>query len=242
MVDVAAMSEVNSTFPMVCEFYQLRILLDLLKQRFGKGVSGLVEASLVSLLDRRCEDAGVKLFHKFMVAVSNARESGFPDDGPDGIKIDVDFQVADQALEIAAASAEEKRTLRPSLAACLTYARIWAEKICPSVVAQVEFDPESIALIEIETAYNGLTNRWRENPGCFERHLQRMEGNPLFRESDRNPSNDDIARMRARDDDDLDQLRLDFELLGADLKMMGKTAQARTVIDVMRYRVAPLKG
>ena len=76
MTDVTATSEANAKFPMACEFYQLRIFLDLLTQRFGTGVSGIVEASLISVLDVRGKYAGMGLFQRFMAAISNARELG----------------------------------------------------------------------------------------------------------------------------------------------------------------------
>src|ERR1039458_9165153 len=62
MADAAVTSETHTKFPMACEFYQLRIFLDLLKQRFGPGVSGLVEASLISVLDMRGKYSGMDLF------------------------------------------------------------------------------------------------------------------------------------------------------------------------------------
>jgi hypothetical protein len=119
---------------------------------------------------------------------------------------------------------------------------VWAEQVFPGLVAQIEFDPISVALVSVETAYKGLTNRWRESPGCFERHLQRMEGNPLFKEPQRHPSDDDILVARANDDRDLSQLKLDVEALFADIKKMGQTVdvKGKSLIDVMQHRIEPL--
>jgi len=242
MTDVTSTSEANDKFPMACEFYQLRIFLDLLTQRFGVGISGLVEASLISVLDVPGKYSGMDLFPKVMAAISLARELGPAENGPDDYKLKIDCQVADQALKIVGESSEEKRRLRPSLAASFTYARVWAEQIFPELVAQIEFDLISVAFVSIETAYKGLTNRWRENPGCFERHLQRMEGNPLFKEHQRCPSNDDILLARAKDDADLNQLKLEVETLFAEIKEMEEQGNVEGGIftDLMQHRIEPL--
>jgi hypothetical protein len=242
MIDAAVTSEAHTKFPMACEFYQLRIFLDLLRQRFGAGVSSLVEASLISVLDVQGKYSGMDLFPRVMAAISGARELGPIKDGPDDNRINMDCQVADQCLRIVGESDEEKRRFRLILAESLTYARIWAEQIFPEIVAKIEFDPVSVAFVNVETAYKGLTNRWREKPGCFERHLQRMEGNPLFQESQRNPSDDDILVARAKDDADLNQLQLEVETLFADLKAMGEQekVQVQILIDLMQHRIEPL--
>jgi hypothetical protein len=243
MTDAVVTSESHTKFPMACEFYQLRIFLDLLRQRFGAGVSSLVEASLISVLDVQGKYSGMDLFPRVMAAISGARELGPIKDGPDDKRINMDCQVADQCLRIVGESDEEKRRFRLILAESLTYARIWAEQIFPELVAKIEFDPVSVAFVNVETAYKGLTNRWRESPGCFERHLQRMEGNPLFPESVRNPTDDAILLARAKDDDELEQLTHDVgALLFVDLKNFNEqgTIPAGVIIDLMQHRVEPL--
>jgi hypothetical protein len=242
--DVMATSEADDKFPMACEFYQLRIFLDLLTQRFGAGVSGLVEASLISVLDVRGKHSGMDLFTRVMAAKSRALELGPAEDGPDNYKLKMDYQVADQALKTVGESDEEKRIFRPSFAASLTYARIWAEQIFPELVSQIEFDPVSVAFVNVETAYRGLTNRWRENPGCFERHLQRMEGNPLFKKSQRHPSDDDILLARANEDADVNRLKLEVETLFAGIERMGEQGNVKgeVLTDLMQHRIEPLMG
>jgi hypothetical protein len=77
MTEATVTSEAHTKTPMICEFYQLRIFLDLLKQRFGAGVSSLVEASLVSVSNV----SGRDLFSMVMAAISCARELGPIEDG-----------------------------------------------------------------------------------------------------------------------------------------------------------------
>lgn len=242
MTDAVVTTEAHSKFPMACEFYQLRIFLDLLKQRFGAGVSSLVEASLISVLDARGKHSGMDLFSRVMAAISCARELGPVEDGPDDNRINMDCQVADQCLRIVGESDEEKQRFRLILAESLTYARVSAEGIFPKLVAKIEFNPVSVAFVKVETAYKGLTNRWRPSPGCFERHLQRMEGNPLFSETQRSPTDDAIMQARAKDDAELEKLAHDFEAFFSDLKNLNEQGQVSgsTITDLMQHRVEPL--
>jgi hypothetical protein len=237
-VEAEITSEAHSKFPMACEFYQLRIFLDLLKQRFGAGISGLVEASLTSV----SKDTGMDLFSMVMAAISCAREIGPIVDGPDDSRINMDCQIADQCLRILSEPDEEKLRFRLILAESLTYARVWAEGIFPKLVAKIEFDPVSVAFLRIETAYKGLTNRWRESPGCFERHLQRMEGNPLFSESQRDPTDEAILEARAKDDAESEKLVHDVEAFFADIDNMNERGpiQGRAITDLMQHRIEPL--
>ncbi len=235
-VEVTAVA--TQKFPMACEFYQLRIFLDLLTRRFGTGVSSLVEAGLVSVTNV----SGLNLFPMVMAAISAAREVGPPTDAPDDARLGLDCQVADQALRIIGESDEEKNQLRPLLAESLSYARIWAEGVFPELVRKIEFSPESVAFVKIETAYNGLTNRWRQHPGCFERHLQRMEGNPLFPESQRKPTDEMISEARAKDDAEAEQVKHDVSQLFEDVKTISEPGKisATTILDLIQHRAEPL--
>lgn len=207
-VELSVTSEVDDKLPMACECYQLLIFLELLTQRFGRRISYMVEASLNAVMD---VDSKVALFPRFKSAINHARELGPADDGPDEPKLRMDWQVAKQLLGIVSEPEEEKRRIFPLLAESLSYARIWAEKVYPGVIAEIDFDPVSIAMVQRETAYKGTTNRWRQNPGCFERHLQRMEGNPLYPEDQREPSDDNIRLAREKDDADVKRFDLDVK-------------------------------
>jgi hypothetical protein len=238
-VEPSVTAEIDAKFPMACECYQLSIFLDLLSQRFGRRIAGLVEASLNAVMDF---DDKVPLFPRFKSAINHARDLGPADDGPNEPNLRVDWQVAKQLLSIVSEPEEEKEKIRPLLGESLSYARIWAESVYPGVVAKIEFDPVSIAKGQRETAYKGTTNRWRQNPGCFERQLQRMEGNPLYPEDQRQPSDADIRVAREKDDADRKQLDLDVQRLLADFKNLIKvgTVEGKRLIDFLQHRVEPL--
>ena len=86
------------------------------------------------------------------------------------------------------------------------------------------------------------TNRWRQAPGCFERQLQRMEGNPLFPEDRRHPTDEDILQAREKDDADLKQLDSDVQKLFDDFKSLneGGKVQGSRLTDYLQHRVEPL--
>jgi hypothetical protein len=241
-VEPAITAEVLEKVPMACDFYELRILLDLIEQRFGAGVSELVQSSLITVTNLGRKQSGDGLFSKFMSAITLGRELGPSNDAPDNKKIGVDCQVADQILAFINETEEEKKNFRLVLAESLTYARVWAENIFPGLVARIEFDPMSIAFVKVESGYRGLTNRWSKNPGRYERHLQRMEGNLLFEESQRNPSDEEIGVACAQDEADYLQLRQDVETLFDDIRILTKerNAESKVVIDLMQHRLQPL--
>lgn len=238
-VNSGATSEADAKFPMACECYQLSIFTELLTQRFGSQISSIFEASLKAVMD---VDSRTSLFPRFDDAIARARQLGPAELGLCDPKLRLDWQVAKQFLRIVAEPEEWKRNLLPFLAESLSYARIWAETTYPGIVAKIEFDPLSVVMVQRETAYKGITNRWRQAPGCFERQLQRMESNPLFPEERRRPTDEDIRVAREKDDADVEQLDSDVQKLFRDFKTLadGDTIQGSKIIDYLQYRVEPL--
>jgi hypothetical protein len=238
-VNSSATSEADTKFPMACESYQLFIFTNLLTQRFGHQISSIFDASLNAVMD---VDGGIGLYPRFKDAIARAHQLGPSEIGPDDPKLKVDWQVARQLLAIVAEPEESKQNLLPALAESLSYARIWAENTYPGVVAKIEFDPLSIAMVQRESAYKGLTNRWRQAPGCFERQLQRMEGNPLFPEESRCPTDEEIRLAREKDDSDLKQLASDVQKVFDDFKSLGESGKVEgsRLTDYLQHRVEPL--
>ena len=87
--------EADAVFAIACEFYQLRVFLDLLKQRFGSGICKLVETSIATILD---EVRDRNVFSRVNAAILYARALGPANDGPKNPQLRIDLQVADQLL------------------------------------------------------------------------------------------------------------------------------------------------
>jgi hypothetical protein len=205
--DIEIPQKADAAFAIACECYELRIFLDLLKQRFGSGISKLVEASFASIVG---DVDGASIFPRFNAAIVRARCLGPATQGPEDPNLRLDLQVADQVLSFIGESEEERQAVRFPLAQSLSHARISAQRFFPAVVAKTDFDPLSVAMVTRETEYKGTTNRWGEMPGCFERHLQREEGNVLFPVAERQPTEEAIREARAKDKADLEGLQKDI--------------------------------
>ncbi len=58
-----------------------------------------------------------------------------------------------------------------------------------------------------------MTIQFSSQPGCRERHLRRKQGNPLFPEDERTPSQSAVEQARRDDEAEREQLRSDFKTL-----------------------------
>jgi hypothetical protein len=235
--DPAALAMVSASVPMTCEFYQLSIFFDLIGRRFGDNVCNLCEASLLAIISRaKYPD----FYSKFKTTLRQAEVAS----GYDvvGAATELDREIAKRFLSVFAESEESKRTLLQPLAACLSYARIWAETAYPEIVSRVAFDPLSIAMVEMETSYKGTSAFWLSEPGCFERQLQRMEGNPLYDEALRFPSEAQVLAERAKDLNDLVRIEVDVTRLFADFEELGDvgTVESHVLIDLLQHKLEPL--
>jgi len=231
--------EADAVFAIACENYELRVFLDLLKQRFGSGISKLVEASFASIMD---DADGFAMFSKVNAAIVRARRLGPATQGPKDPNLRLDLQVADQILPLFGESDEQRQAVRFPLAQSLGKARISAQHIFPELVKKIDFDPLSVEMVTRETAYKGTTNRWSGMPGCFERHLQRKEGNLLFPDSERQPTQEEIGNACAKDKADLEKLQKDIAAFfqKAERFRDQPTVKAGALIDFLQYEVSPL--
>jgi len=249
--DTQIPSKAESLIELACQFYQLRILLDLIERKFGSPIAKLVESSFVSLTE--FEPTGPKFFSMVSAAIVEARVLGPAQDiaeslkalgRPDELinKMALDAQVAEQILGCVADTEENRAELRVPFAQCVSFARASAEAVFPDIVAKMDFDPASIALVRRETAYNGITSRWSDLPGCFERHLQRKEGNLLFSAAERQPSDDALEEARARDDDDVEKLKAEVSAVGETLAgyLNQEGIPGGILADLLHYKIQPL--
>jgi len=238
--DVQFPSEADAMVALGCECYQLRIFVDLLQQRFGSPIAKLVENSFSTIMDS--DSSGIEFFARADAAILRARALGPTQDGPNDPELRLDLQVADQMQAFVGESEEKKAALRLPLAQCLGFSRISAQAFFPDVIAKIDFDPASIAFVPRETAYRGTTNRWRPAPGCFERHLQRKEGNLLFPVSEQQPSDGALNAARSRDEDDVEKLKADVTALGKTLAgyLNQEGIPGGILADLLHYKVQPL--
>jgi hypothetical protein len=101
--------------------------------------------------------------------------------------------------------------LDQTLAECLAYGRDCAVEVFDPMVQVMELKPETVSGLvlessstRIESAHAGLV--WSENPGCFERHLQRKYMNPLFSPASRIVTQHAVDAARTRDASEADVL------------------------------------
>lgn len=74
-------------------------------------------------------------------------------------------------------------------------------------------------------------SKWSEVPGCFERHLQRRDGNVLFSSERRTVSRGEIAEAQRRDKIDQDKFVETVKKLGAALDNSENTNPLSTLRD-----------
>jgi hypothetical protein len=89
---------------------------------------------------------------------------------------------------------------------------------------------------------------WSDNPGCFERHLQRKCENPLFPLDKRNFTQREVDLARQKDQQDAAEFQEELESL---LRTVGalpdeadwqQTSNLREKIDVLLHRAAEIGG
>ena len=133
--------------------------------------------------------------------------------------------------------------------ACFTMS---TEKAEPEPEPEPEIDPEILQtfkrLNEAHLATMPSDLEWSENPGCFERHLQRKHNNPLFPEPDREVNQKQIVEARERDQEDAANLQTECLELVSDVEKLPELATAGDVgpirerIDDLLDRAAGIGG
>jgi len=187
----------------ICELYahayQLKILLDLILRKFGEPIAMLVEASFRAVTDESMYKDPAKFFGTAFKKIDEGRSLGpVPhEDIPLAEDLRLDARIADQILTIFTEA--DRPRMRIPLANCLSNARLAAEHVFPELVTDMDFAPSSLADLNRRDYYAGRTCRWSQYPGSFDRHQQRREGNPIFPEEFRNPTNEEIKAARDKD-------------------------------------------
>lgn len=71
-----------------------------------------------------------------------------------------------------------------------------------------------------------------DQPGVRERHLLRKKDNPVFSESERNVSNEDLAEARIRDGMEMDRFLEDFQKLVQRAVELEPNAPSETILEI----------
>lgn len=209
--------------------YQLSILLDFLERKFGKDLSEIVKAHLISLMSRGEHATAIR---NYFEAIQTGRTMPEREEYFAGKpQIQTDCNVAKAFLSVVSESAEVKTKLYPLLGQSLTLGRISAEAAFGGLVEQIEFRPETVmGLCKPEKS----SIVWSETCGAFERQLQRRHNNPFFPPEKRRVITAEVLWARSQDLYDLLQLQADIErcLKG----IVGDAKEKATFGEVLKTR------
>src|SRR5258708_17248561 len=185
--------------------YQLTIFLDCIERKFGFDTAQSVKSHLVTVANRWDEK---QVMSMYLDTITLGRSSTERDEFlSDASEIQVDVNIAKSLLAISAEGEEAKAAIYLILGHSLTLGRLSAQIRFTDLVNKMEFRPETVFGLRKpeETPIE-----WSPLPGCFERHLQRRHGNPLFRVERLTVAIADALTARARDGADLEKLHLDI--------------------------------
>lgn len=108
-----------------------------------------------------------------------------------------------------------------------------ALKYFTTLIKLMKFTEESTHGLKIKNNNeNSPALKWRKNPGCFERQLQRRYNNPLFPKEKRIVTNADLESARQKDIIENEELHKNIELL---LKK-GPVVLTSNINDLSEYR------
>ena len=202
--------------------YQFFTYLQLIEQRFGSEIARIVREHQIIAMNRLPDQMGdqiselLRMIHRaYESSIKNPMKvPGHPD-----IEVPLEWRIAlsllyfeikdsPYYLPIDRRRPETLPEIRGDLdrvfALCLAHGRDTAVEIFGPMVQMMEFKPETVSGLRLENSglksdmgYTDLA--WSENPGCFERHLQRKHMNPLFPPASRIVTQNEVDAARSRD-------------------------------------------
>lgn len=188
--------------------YQLMIFVDCIERKFGSDTAQIVKSHLLTLAERVDKRQVMKrYFDVIMLGRASTEREPFLTDQPD---IQIDCNVAKRLLETSTESEDAKGAIYLLFANALTLGRLSAQMRFTTLIEKMDFRPETVIGLR-KPKETPLT--WSEEPGCFERHLQRKFQNPLFPVDRRNITTAELISARSRDGADLREFMNQFEPL-----------------------------
>jgi hypothetical protein len=136
-----------------------------------------------------------------------------------------------------------------TLAECLLHGKNAAVEVFGPIVQLMELKPETISGLRgpepgQKPDKPTIQLAWSQNPGCYERHLQRKYQNPLFPPASRSVTQEQIDAARVRDLHDAEVLREEFqhvlqeEMSGRKVEeMSGRKVAAASQINAIREKL-----
>ena len=245
--------------------YQLFIYLQLIEVKFGPEIARIIREYQIIALNRLPEGEAGEQTSLLLQIITDAWKTAndkpikIPD-RPD-LQMPIELAIALYLLVFTKDSPyyipPERRTkdsiqdhippkvdlhgLEWTLAECLLHGKNAAVEVFGPMVQFIELKPEAVSGLRRPAPSRNADGQhvelvWSQNPGCYERHLQRKYKNPLFPPASRVVTQEEINVARTRDLSDAEALHEDLHHLVKEETAGIKVADSST-FDKIRNKI-----